>query len=103
AAHVEAHILKVAGVTRVHDLHVWTVAGGLQAMSAHVLVPDLEQHPEALRRLEHEMDHLGIQHVTIQLETREDCLAERCGIDGTLITSHHGHDHSHEDGHAHAH
>ena len=42
---VERRMMAVAGVTRVHDLHVWTVASGLIAMSAHVVAPELETHP----------------------------------------------------------
>ena len=78
---VERRMLTVAGVTRVHDLHVWTVTSGLIAMSAHVVVPELAAHPDVLRRLEHEMGHLGIRHVTIQLETRDECVGELCGDD----------------------
>ncbi|MGH7524379.1 MAG: cation diffusion facilitator family transporter [Gemmatimonadales bacterium] len=93
---VERKMMAVPGVTRVHDLHVWTVASGLIAMSAHVVVPELESHPDALRRLEHELGHMGIRHVTLQLETRDDCVGELCGdeeeIDGGEIGGHR-HDH----------
>lgn len=76
---VEAALLKHPEVDRVHDVHVWTVTSGYVAMSAHVVVPELATHPEVLRRLEHEMTHLGIGHVTIQLETGGDCHGEHCG------------------------
>ncbi len=33
-------IFAVEGVRDLHDLHVWTIASGLHAMSAHVLVAD---------------------------------------------------------------
>ena len=29
------------GVTAVHDLHVWTVTSGIDAMSAHLVVEDM--------------------------------------------------------------
>lgn len=76
---VEARIQAVAGVDRVHDIHVWTVASGLVAMSAHVVVPRLDAHPEALRLLGEAMAGLGIGHVTIQLETGAPCEGEECG------------------------
>jgi cobalt-zinc-cadmium efflux system protein len=78
-ANIESRMMAVDGVTRVHDLHVWTVASGLVAMSAHVVVPELATHPGVLRRLEHEMAHLGIRHVTVQLETGDECVGELCG------------------------
>jgi cobalt-zinc-cadmium efflux system protein len=76
---VERRLLSVPGVSRVHDVHVWTVTTGLVAMSAHAVVPDLVHHPETLRRLGDEMNGLGIGHVTIQLETGDPCEGEDCG------------------------
>jgi cobalt-zinc-cadmium efflux system protein len=76
---VEAGLREVPGVTQVHDVHVWTVAGGLVAMSGHIVVPDLATHPEALRQSEAAMTALGIGHVTVQLETGDVCGAELCG------------------------
>ncbi len=94
---VESRLLAVHGVDRVHDIHVWTVASGLTAMSGHAVVPDLESHPAVLRQLESAMGSLGIGHVTLQLETGGECGGERCGdaeIHG-LVGSHLGHDHGH--------
>jgi len=76
---VEGRLLGVAGVDRVHDVHVWTVTKGLVAMSAHAVVPALGEHPTVLRQMEAAMTELGIGHVTIQLETGEACGAEQCG------------------------
>ncbi len=102
-AEVEQRMLAIPGVERVHDLHVWTVASGLIAMSAHAVVPELAAHPDALRRLEHEMSHIGIRHVTIQLETGDECVGELCGDEegsGIEIGAHDGHSHH---GHTHTH
>ncbi|HEY4100149.1 MAG TPA: cation diffusion facilitator family transporter [Gemmatimonadales bacterium] len=105
-ARVEAAMMAVQGVTRVHDLHVWTVASGLIAMSAHAVAPDLDAHPAILRRLEQAMGGMGIRHVTIQLETGDECVGELCGDDDgsadTLMLDH-GHGHSHTHGHPHGH
>lgn len=103
-AELERTLLGVAGVDRVHDLHVWTVTSGLVAMSAHAVVPDLERHPGVLRQLEGAMADLGIRHVTIQLETGEACGAEACGDEEhPLLAGHAGHGHGHHHGHHHAH
>ena len=76
---VEARLLQHTAVSTVHDVHLWTVTNDLVAMSAHVVVPALEVHPEVLRQLETEMATLGIGHVTIQLETGGACGGEFCG------------------------
>ena len=72
-AEVQRRMLGVAGVTAVHDLHVWTVTSGMVAMSGHAIVPDLDSHPEVLERIRSEMCELGIGHVTIQLEVQHEC------------------------------
>ncbi len=70
---VEHRMLAVAGVSAVHDLHVWTVTTGMVAMSGHAVVPDLKSHPDVLEGIRAEMCRLGIGHVTIQLEVADGC------------------------------
>ena len=72
-AEVQRRILGVAGVSAVHDLHVWTVVNGVVAMSGHAVVPDLVTHPGVLEGIRTEMAALGIGHVTMQLEVADEC------------------------------
>jgi cobalt-zinc-cadmium efflux system protein len=67
---IEAAMAGVAGVRRVHDLHVWTLTSGREAMSAHVVVADVRESERLLEEL-HAVLHarFGIDHTTIQLET----------------------------------
>lgn len=61
----------VEGVTLIHDVHVWTISSGLEALTAHVLIdPSFEGDTEALlRRLrEIALQDFQIDHVTIQVE-----------------------------------
>jgi cobalt-zinc-cadmium efflux system protein len=69
-AAVEEAITQVRGVRRVHDLHVWTLTSGRDAMSAHVVVDDVRESDRLLETL-HAVLHarFGIDHTTIQLET----------------------------------
>ena len=74
-AEVRSHMLGVAGVVGVHDLHAWTITSGLPVLSAHVVVTD-----EALdaghggRVLDALCDCLGehfdMAHCTFQIEGR---------------------------------
>jgi cobalt-zinc-cadmium efflux system protein len=59
------------GVVDVHDLHVWEVAAGFPALSAHVLVePDCDCHG-ARRALEALLDErFGLTHTTLQVDHR---------------------------------
>lgn len=95
---VRQKLLAVDGVQDVHDLHVWTVTSGVVAMSGHAVIPDLARHPVALRAMLHELEHLGIQHSTLQLEVEDhceglDCLRREAGAAGH---GHHHHHHVHE-------
>ena len=67
---IEAAMCAVAGVRHVHDLHVWTLTSGREAMSAHVAVDDVRESERLLDTL-HALLHarFGIDHTTIQLET----------------------------------
>jgi cobalt-zinc-cadmium efflux system protein len=91
---VQRRMLGVAGVTAVHDLHVWTVTSGLVAMSGHAVVPELTTHPDVLEGIRSEMAGLGIRHVTIQLEVEDEC-AEPAAA-GPVV-------HRHGPGHSHPH
>ena len=69
-AQIEAVLTGAAGVRRVHDLHVWTLTSGREAMSAHVVVsPDAV--PDRILDALHVILHtrFGIDHTTIQVET----------------------------------
>jgi cobalt-zinc-cadmium efflux system protein len=63
------------GVRAVHDLHVWTLTSGRDALSAHVRVDDLGDGRHVLGDLQQILhDRFGIEHVTIQLESDEPLL-----------------------------
>ena len=69
---------RVEGVVEVHDMHVWTIAEGYDALAAHVVVdPDYPGSglEPVLRRLRAVASRdFGIHHVTIQVEqSPDDC------------------------------
>jgi len=69
-AAVEDEILATAGVSAVHDLHVWTITSGREALSAHVIHVDTISQPDLLRELRTKLhDRFGVDHLTIQMET----------------------------------
>jgi cobalt-zinc-cadmium efflux system protein len=66
---LERKLKEIAGVTAVHDLHVWTVTSGFDAMSGHLVVADMGRGRETLRQARRVMkDDFGIDHVTVQIE-----------------------------------
>jgi cobalt-zinc-cadmium efflux system protein len=64
---VRARLDQVSGCRGVHDLHIWTIASGLVALSAHC---EADRPPaDEFRALQHDLAHeFGIHHVTIQFD-----------------------------------
>lgn len=66
---VQEALLGIEGVSNVHDLHIWTITSGLDALSGHLLIED-HMDPQqilqqALRLVE---EDFGIHHTTLQIE-----------------------------------
>jgi cobalt-zinc-cadmium efflux system protein len=62
-------LAQVDGVRSVHDLHVWALASGRVALSAHVVLRDMATWPAVLSSLRQGLhESYGIDHVTLQPE-----------------------------------
>lgn len=62
---------QLDGVVGVHDLHIWTISTGMDALSGHVVVRDqmLSQSSKLLDDIKRVLaERYGITHTTIQLE-----------------------------------
>lgn len=67
-AAIEAELQSLAGVVRVHDLHVWTIGSAEISLSCHLVVKEqagTELLSEAYRVLG---ARFGIAHATVQIE-----------------------------------
>jgi cobalt-zinc-cadmium efflux system protein len=71
-ASVEESIRETEGVEDVHDLHVWTITSGREALSAHVVhAHNVAQH-DLLKSLRTKLnERFGVDHLTIQMETTD--------------------------------
>lgn len=70
---VEVMMKSVPGITAVHDLHVWTITSGMDAMSAHVVLAEDVAASEAqniLGQLSAQLKtQFNLAHTTIQIES----------------------------------
>ena len=58
-------------ILAVHDLHVWTLTSGVNAMSVHVVRSDSATHDEVLVCVQRKIKtKFNIAHVTVQVESR---------------------------------
>jgi cobalt-zinc-cadmium efflux system protein len=66
---MEAQLRDIAGVTDVHDLHVWTLTSGMESATAHLSVSDEHAAAAVLARARACLAAHGIEHATVQIET----------------------------------
>ena len=70
-AEVARAVLEVPGVQEVHDVHIWSLGGGHNALSCHVRVPDMhmDESDKILAAIREKVArHFGIDHITVQFE-----------------------------------
>jgi cobalt-zinc-cadmium efflux system protein len=60
---------SVTGVASVHDLHVWSLTSGVNAMSVHAVLADHGLHDEVLAAVQKKVtSEFKIAHATVQVE-----------------------------------
>ena len=68
---VRTALTSVAGVEAVHDLHVWSLTSGIDAMSGHVQVNETVTSADVLTRLKKVLkERFKSNHTTIQIEEK---------------------------------
>jgi len=94
---VESAMRKIAGVSDVHDLHLWSIGSENHALSAHVKIADMatSESDTILREINEKLGQgFGIHHTTIQLEHVVCETAHGCVI-AVREEEHSEHDHAH--------
>ncbi len=69
---VKERLLDHKQVEKIHDLHIWSITSGLNALSCHVVVDgemSITQASVLISELEQRLQDLGISHATIQVES----------------------------------
>ena len=101
---VEEKIVAHPQVQKIHDLHVWSITSGLNALSCHVVVDgemSIRESSILIGNLEQSLLELGIHHATIQVEssshpqtkTHSDSLVCNISEQAVESNSHIGHNH----------
>jgi cobalt-zinc-cadmium efflux system protein len=65
----------IADVRDVHHIHVWALSTTENALTAHVIVSSgaaIEQLNSIKQKIKHELEHVNINHVTIEFETEDE-------------------------------
>lgn len=75
--HLREHIVSIPHVEGVHHIHVWAMSTTENALTAHVVVDDMQHAHEAVQQIKQTLSHEGITHVTLETETQGDMCEEK--------------------------
>lgn len=77
---VRTYLSERAGVTQIHDLHIWSMSTAETALTAHLVMPGGHPGDGFLAQICQELrDRFGIHHATLQIEVGDvnyPCLLE---------------------------
>ena len=77
---IKQEVLKIQGVKEIHHVHIWAMSTTKNAMTAHLTLEkniSEKQTAEIKHKVKHELEHLNIQHTTLETESI-DCREVEC-------------------------
>ena len=77
---IKQEVLKIPGVKEIHHVHIWAMSTTKNAMTAHLTLEkniSEKQIAEIKHKVKHELEHLNIQHTTLETESI-DCREVDC-------------------------
>jgi cobalt-zinc-cadmium efflux system protein len=81
-AEVKLAVEKIPGVKNIHHIHLWAISTTRNALTAHLAVDEkksLAEIESIKLRVKHELEHLNIQHATLEVEpAKENCETGDC-------------------------
>lgn len=78
---IEKTITAIKDVENIHHVHAWALSTTTNALTAHILLKnnlDMQRVDELKAEIKHELQHLNIQHATLEFEyNMKDCMHEK--------------------------
>ena len=71
---------KIDGVLDIHHIHIWGMSTTENALTAHIIIDEnksLADSEKIRHQLKHELEHLNIQHITLEVESK-NCNEKDC-------------------------
>ena len=76
--HVTHTIEQIDGVVELHHLHIWAMSTTQNALTAHVVINNVENMESIKFRIKQELAVRGIAHATIEVEVGKPCCEHEC-------------------------
>ena len=94
---IQKEVLSLEGVLNIHHVHIWTIEGNFNYLTAHVYI-DKNLSNDAIEKLKkeikHKLTHLNINHSTLEFEISL-CNEEVCDIKPNMDAHQFHHHHHH--------
>lgn len=74
---------KISGIIEIHHIHIWAISTTKNALTAHVVVnaeSSLAEIEKLKNKLKHDLEHLNIHHVTLEVEPEKKVEEGRSGF-----------------------
>lgn len=77
---VKRDLLAIDGVTGVHDMHIWSLEGETDILTAHIVVDEVRlKTPDQTRKaIKETLRKHHVEHSTIELESKDFCSGIEC-------------------------
>ena len=69
---VKENIARINGVEDFHHIHIWAISTSENALTGHIVVAknaDMNSIEKIKHNVKHELEHLNINHATLEIET----------------------------------
>ena len=76
---VREEILESPEVASIHHLHVWAISTTENALTAHIVLRqelDFQKINTLKRSIKHHLEHVNVNHATLEFEVSNDCTDE---------------------------
>ncbi len=80
---IKALAIKIPGIIDLHHIHVWGLSTTEIAMTAHLVMDKIstsDQQQKAKDELRHQLEHINIRHVTIEVEMSDVHCEDHCQV-----------------------
>lgn len=79
---VKKYIRSFDNIESFHDLHIWPLSTTKTAISAHIIVKNIDNTDSLLKNLSQGLaSKFNIKHSTFQIENNDDCCNDNCSHD----------------------
>lgn len=69
---VKELISQIPGVKDIHHMHIWAISTTENALTAHIVIDNLNDMESLKHEIKHTLEHCNIHHATLEFESRKE-------------------------------